>query len=221
MTNGKAPDEQAAVKRLTGQAKRIAEVFEKVGGIVKAAALLNASRTTLHKWQKGEARLPFDETAVLADAAGVSLEWIASGRESFSRTDLIWLQRFEVSPDGSVREVTAPHWHQVPFWRPFLEAHGANTQAAIAILIDGRQMAPTIAQGSIVAVDRSINDLLTPGVYALVQGKRLVLTRVEPRFGGSVVLTADSRPGQSETLSGTDTASLVVIGKVVVTLSEP
>ena len=51
-----------------------------VGGPVRAAALIGKTRTHVDNMRKAGAPLRLDDVLVLAQAAGVSLDWVVSGQ---------------------------------------------------------------------------------------------------------------------------------------------
>ncbi|MBX9752277.1 MAG: hypothetical protein K5Q68_21995 [Roseococcus sp.] len=56
-------------------------LYERVGGISKAADLAGMGLQALAKWRDGRARPPFWPVAKLAAEAKVSLRWLATGEE--------------------------------------------------------------------------------------------------------------------------------------------
>lgn len=60
---------------------RLKEVIRRVGGLRAASAIVDTKAEQIAKWRDGKARPPFYALQQLAAAAGVSLDWIASGRE--------------------------------------------------------------------------------------------------------------------------------------------
>lgn len=59
---------------------RLEEVCRLLGGRGKAAALAGVTPQMLRRYVLGESRPGFDVVAKLADASGVSLDWLATGK---------------------------------------------------------------------------------------------------------------------------------------------
>lgn len=59
--------------------ERFAQLAAMAGGAVKAAELCGVSRNTFYLWGKGETRMPLEAALKLAEAAGVTLDWVATG----------------------------------------------------------------------------------------------------------------------------------------------
>ncbi|MBF0251145.1 MAG: hypothetical protein HQL35_11015 [Alphaproteobacteria bacterium] len=60
---------------------RIAQAIEGVGGLKAAARIVGVSDESLAQWRDGRARPSFFGLQHLASAAGVSMDWLATGEE--------------------------------------------------------------------------------------------------------------------------------------------
>jgi phage repressor protein C with HTH and peptisase S24 domain len=198
--------------------ERIAHVVELVGGQGKSAAIAEASRATIQAWRVGKARPPLIEMAALAKAAGVSLDWIATGIKSTDE-DVVLVPRYDVTHDGALLYMPGADFLRVPFWRTELERVNADIPQTIALVADGREMEPSIRDGAMLAVDRSRSDMAVSGVYALRPRNRLILARSEMRLDGSLILTSDSRPGEKQEVAASAVGALRPIGMVVLALT--
>jgi phage repressor protein C with HTH and peptisase S24 domain len=196
---------------------RIGAIIDQVGGMAKAALAAGASRSSIQKWRTGNARPPLIEMAALAEAAGVSLDWIATGIKS-TDDDVVLVPRYDVTHDGSLVHMPDEDQPRVPFWRTELERMNASIEDTIALVADGREMEPRIQEGAMLAVDRSRADMSVSGVYALRPRNRLILLRSEMRLDGSLILTSDSRPGE-QVITPASVDALRPIGMVVLALT--
>jgi phage repressor protein C with HTH and peptisase S24 domain len=59
--------------------KRIGELIDAVGSVARAAEIANVSDVTIGRWRKGPTMAPFDKVAVLCVAAGIRVDWVATG----------------------------------------------------------------------------------------------------------------------------------------------
>lgn len=59
---------------------RISQLIDNVGGITKAAAICKTSRSSLDNWKNGKGSPHLDKIALLAKAAGSSMDWVAYGK---------------------------------------------------------------------------------------------------------------------------------------------
>ena len=64
---------------------RFSLVIERIGGLKKAAETAGTSDETLANWRDGRARPSLFGVIGLAEAADVSVEWLATGREPMER----------------------------------------------------------------------------------------------------------------------------------------
>ena len=90
----------AAVDNLTlvlDRHERVALLVECVGGLSRAARIAEASPATVNNWRKEGAALPIDGMLRLCQAAGLPLDWVASGH--LVRPDLA------PAPEGVPKEV--------------------------------------------------------------------------------------------------------------------
>ena len=200
-------------------AARVAAVVEKAGGQTQAAKLAGVSRNAIHKWRTGEARLPLLEMYALAKAAGVSLEWLATGSEATGSDTFVFLTRRDVDVNGAVIDAPAVDWREVPFRRDYLEHYGIDPSVAIVMVVSGDEMPLVSRPSALMIFDTSRTTLDKAGVFAFVRMKRLVLLRVAPRLDGGVVLSAANEGYGREEIPADATASLNVIGQVMVAVS--
>ena len=61
--------------------KRLKLLVDRAGGQVQFATLLKVKQATLSKWCNGT-KVPVQVAAKMAEVSGVSLQWLATGRES-------------------------------------------------------------------------------------------------------------------------------------------
>lgn len=185
--------------------------------MLRAAQIAGVTRGTILKWRKGEARLPLDETALLAAAAGRSVDWVASGYEFQPHEDtaeVIWLPVV-----GSAASDDPP----VPVPRAAVARRIPDMTRAAVVKVEGREMEPYIQMGDIVVIDREDRDLSDASgrVYVLRRGSRLVLSRALVQATGAVLLSNEVPKSRPEQVSVTVVPSLDVVGRVILALSEP
>ena len=58
---------------------RFATLVKAIGSQREAAALLGVAPETVGRWRSRQQKIPFEQAAVLAEAAGSSLDWLAYG----------------------------------------------------------------------------------------------------------------------------------------------
>lgn len=126
-----------------------------------------------------------DKAVAIAQAAGVSLDWLAGltpdaaepgGR--YTATDVVWLPRYERWPeDGAVEGGAA---ELVPFSRRWLDAAGARAGSTLVVAVSGDAMAPVLRAGDWVLVARAPTGAVTSGLAVVADALgALVVVRLQ------------------------------------------
>jgi phage repressor protein C with HTH and peptisase S24 domain len=184
--------------------------------------------------RKSDAPLRLDDVLALARAAGVSLDWVATGYQV--RPDL--LER-AARPDGELADAGTPGFGGLPGfarlqplrpevitaagraierWTPsdiavsaqWLDsAFGLSTDTARYAFAGDGGMEPLIKKGTFVIVDARATPART-GVYLVEVGDELLPRRLSRMPGGNSELIADADPRWRYTLPAEETASLAL-----------
>ncbi len=76
-------------------------------------------------------------------------------------------------------------------------------------------MEPTIRDGDLLLIDRSIDRIVDNGIYVVVVAGMVVVKRLQTRVDGSVVLRSDNRERyDDELIAAHDVPDLIVEGRV-------
>jgi len=84
-----------------------------------------------------------------------------------------------------------------------------------AINIDGDSMEPTLKDGSIAFIDRSINDITKDGIFIAATTAGLFVKRIRKRMDGNIELISDNQAYSPEILTPDE---VEIVGKVVGTV---
>lgn len=219
------------------QHERIGALIAMVGGPVKAAALIGRSRGHVDNMRKPGATLRLDDMLVLAEAAGVSLDWVATGYQM--RPDLLAAAHVVMHPDsgssglkegetggpssGFVQllplkpENAAQGTLSIERWMPsefavttdWLNNHaGLTPETARYALAGDAGMSPLIGKGAFVIVDiRPAKS--RSGIYLVGVGDELLARRLRRLPDGRNELVADADSGWRFELPA-DTSELVL-----------
>jgi phage repressor protein C with HTH and peptisase S24 domain len=199
----------------------------------RAAQAAEKSVDMLTNYVTGKTKPPFVALAKLAAGAGVSLDWIASGKGSM---------RFEVreeSPDYLARPGPGDDYVLVPepetadpsgprgsldlpqvvdylaFKRAWLRDDVGLQPADLAIVeTRGDAMAPTVGHGDLALVDLAQRTLVD-GLYLLRRGDELVVRRVNVFWGEGFRITCDNPGYEGLTVRPTDAVKYPIVGRVV------
>ena len=195
-------------------------VLSQIGTLQKAADLTGYSSDQVAKWRDGTARAPFLPLSILAQAAGMSLDWLAGGESAAPpasedpEKDVAAISVLNVlagagdgMTNGDIEVID-----RLPFSRLLLRRIGVRPEHAHFIHARGDSMEPTIRDGAIVLVDRSVRRIRDDGIYALVVDGDVRIKRVDKGVGGLITLMSDNPRYPPETLS--EATELRVEGRV-------
>lgn len=215
----------------SGLLERFSEVLDGLGSLNAASELTGNSAQQISKWKKGKAKLPFRQAAILAKAAGRSVDWLAFGgapdagdgalahrpADDDHDHDVVWVPLLDViASAGPGYENARPfELSKLPFPRAWLQRMGLPEQHARFLGSRGDSMEPTIMDGAIVLVDIRSRHARTDGIYVLIDGPNVRIKRIAVGWQNAVVLISDNERYASETLAPPDAEALRVAGKVV------
>lgn len=206
---------------------RFLRLISMVGGADEAAAICDAGRSTLYSWAKSDGKVPLNAALKLAQAAGVSLDWVATGydrRPDLASApqedeDLIKVPRLGVTAAAGVgiRNENAEVEDYIYLTRAQLRAFGVPPDAVHFISVRGDSMEPTISDGANVLIDASRRRFRGDGVYALSIDGDVRLKRLTKTTDGSFLAISDNERYPPERLSRADLDGLQIEGRVVST----
>lgn len=202
-----------AVKKLSTDAEKKAAIAQRIalcvdglGGQSKAARLIGLSQPGLRSWVQGE-KLPQSIEALgkLADEAHVTVDWIIHGREGVH-----WLDRL----DGGER---------IPVPQAFIEPRVRSLRDAVAYVVEGRELEPEIRLRDMLVIDRSQTDISRSDgrVFLFERDGRRLLSRAFAVSSTVVEVYTYEKKDRREKIAVADLPRLGVIGKAVLSLSEP
>lgn len=203
----KLPDGDDASQFDTGLGSRISAVLDLYETRSKAAEIAGISTDQLAKYVKGEAQPRWDTLVRLAYARDVSLDWLATGRGEM-RLGL-------AAPAAVVRPLGTDL--QMPVFDAALSlGHGAHNHAdqvvghvalpiaylrdhlhvqpaeAVGVYMRGDSMEPTLRDGDIAILDRSVHELGRDDVYAFQLADEGYIKRLQ-RAGSRIIVRSDNQ----------------------------
>lgn len=213
--------------------ERFRTVIERVGTLEKAGSLVSTTGEQVGKWRDEKAKAPFLAMAILADAAKVSLEWLAFGREpsdtavaqagvsaageDADNDNVAYVEQLDVvaSAGPGFENVRPYQIDLLPFPKSWLDRLGVPEKHARFIDCRGDSMEPTILDGAIVLVDIRFQQTRGDGIYVLLDGPNVRIKRIAIGWEGKIVLLSDNERYAPETLAAPDAEALRIAGKVV------
>ena len=102
----------------------------------------------------------------------------------------------------------------VAFRTDWLRRLGVNPKSAETIIAVGDSMEPTIRDGDLLLVDRSITRIVDNGIYVLTLGGMILLKRLQPLRDGSVMLKSDNPVYDDEVVPAVEVTDLRIEARV-------
>jgi phage repressor protein C with HTH and peptisase S24 domain len=203
--------------------ERLAALVEATegGNVAAFARRCGVEDGSVRQWLKGPSKPSLDNAVLVASACGVTVDWLA-GRESKNST--IPLEGFSFLPRYDVRASAGPGAVVasgdldgagfMAFRTEWLRRLGINPHQAEVILAVGDSMEPTIHDGDVILVDRSIDKVVDNGIYVVTLGNFVLVKRVQTRRDGSAVLKSDNQRYDDEVVPAHELPDLKIEGRV-------
>ena len=187
---------------------RIAEMADRMGSRKLAAKAAGVSSATFYRWINGESPPVFSGVAKLAEAVGVSLDWVASGvgamkpEESKAplATQVPGMEDYAFVPLYDAQcSAGAGAWNEncrvlthISFTRYSLRKQGLTPEHLSAIRIDGDSMEPVLHSGDTVLIDHTRTTIEGEGIYILRLDGHLYAKRLQRQFNGVSIISANT-----------------------------
>lgn len=206
---------------ILGLPERISAMCDMLGPRKFAASQIGVSTDTLQRWIRGAVQPPFEGLARLAIMAGVSLDWLATGKANESTTALdddrvdVELLDIEVSTGfGSYddREKTSGH---ITFQRSYINKRGLEPKFLRVVHAKGDSMEPEIQDGAVMLVNTADTRLDSGCIYVVRVNNHLFAKRVHRGISGAVALMSANQVYPPIDIDEHNLAELNVIGRVV------
>lgn len=219
-------------------ASRIERLCELAGGAADLAQKSGLSRRVIDKYAAGGSDPSRQRLIALAEAAGVSVQWLATGEEpaqadaqplpsppdaaqGFS-DDFALIPRYEVNLSAGPG-LLPDHEHveeRLAFSRVWLRRNGINPDHAGLVRVRGGSMAPTLPDGALALVHAAEARVDREGVYAFSREGEAFVKRLVPVAPGpdgsptSIVIISDGGAIAPEMITGLALNELRVVGRV-------
>lgn len=172
-----------------------------------------------------------DKLLVLAEAAGVTLDWLAAGRGPMRPGEghgalpaealsggMVPVPLLEVRPSAGpgalVERLDGPGAEIVAFREDWLRRIGVSPRFARLMVCQGDSMHDTISDGDLMIVDVGVREIVDSGIYVLVYAGLVIVKRIQILRDRSVVLKSDNPRYEPETVPARDLHELIVEGRV-------
>lgn len=184
---------------------------------------MGVSEGTIRKWEKGLSDPQRSYLIAIAEATGVSLEWLMTGRGPMTKEETwapdeefvrVPLYDVKVSAgDGRLIE-EEPIKTMLAFRADWLRRQGLQPSHLALVYVEGDSMYPTLQEGDLLLLDTSKR---TPvgGVYVIQIEGELRAKRIQRLVDGSVRISSDNPAYAEERLPAGEVGKLQVIGRAV------
>lgn len=196
---------------------RLRLIMQQFGSVADLARAVGVSDNAIYKWVTGRGKPGMSSLVNLAKAAGVSVEWLATGRGQAlkSRPEI---QRkipaeFVATPGSSTREAGAKaglsnaqispqivdYLSFTPEW--LKRAFDLDAEGLALIEVVGDSMSPTIDDGDLVLADTREIRFKSDGIYVIRSGDDLSVKRVQREPDGRLTVRSDNHAYHTVTVA--------------------
>ncbi|VEI74686.1 Uncharacterized HTH-type transcriptional regulator HI_1476 [Mannheimia haemolytica] len=217
--------------------ERIDLVINKLNGPSEFARQTGVTLSTIARWRKGEAEPSRPNLIKIAEVANVSIEWLATGKESQSQAQQGIVERAfnkfrEITGElisminsfgsinvsagfGSFNEgITKPDG-QEPYADSLLQKLGVKADNCGVFWANGTSMEPTICDGDQMLVDFSKKEARGDDKIYLIQNGESVWVKRVRREWDYIELISDNESYRPIRITEEDAQNLQIIGQVV------
>jgi SOS-response transcriptional repressor LexA len=202
---------------------RLLGLLDQFDSRTEAANIARVVPDQLARYVRGMSKPPLEVIARLAEAKGVSLDWLWKGEGPRSLIDdgttdaagmvAVPVFDFHVSAgSGEVAESDVPV-ARVFFERDFLIGHGVSPRAPGLMVASGYSMKPTIDDGDPILIDRTDREPRDK-VYVFRRGGMLLIKELRRRSDGTLSLISHNPSYAPEDLPRDEADTLEIIGRV-------
>src|SRR5450631_2934237 len=180
--------------------RRLRLIMQQFGSVADLARAVGVSDNAIYKWASGRGQPSMMSLVNLSKAAGVSVEWLATGRGAPTKTKID--HHFSDQPDTALMTNNSNHTadsrvaYQNPqivdylSFRPDWLQRTLNLDSRNMALVEiiGDAMVPTADEGDVVLVDLRETHFRHDGVYVLRNVNDLAVKRLQRQPDGSLII---------------------------------
>lgn len=209
-------------------AVRVEEVIRSLGTREAFSGRSGIPLASLDRYCRGESDVPSTRLGAIAEAAGVTTDFLIFGGNRTPKSTMIQTQSSNLEDVAMIAQLDViasagpgyenPYPYELdrlPFPRRWLDWLGVPEEFARFLDSRGDSMWPTIADGAICLADIRHQRPRLDGVYVIVDGDNVRIKRIGRGFEGRIELISDNERYTNETLAAPEAEALRVAGKVV------
>ncbi len=209
---------------------RLRLIMQQFGSVADLARAVGVSDNAIYKWVTGRGKPGMISLVNLAKAAGVSVEWLATGKgeplKAKPAPRAVPGSEFAAMPlhslratDGRSNLVSSQIVDYLNFRTDWLK-RTLNAEAKNLALIEvvGDSMSPTIDEADLVLADLRETRFKSDGIYVLRNGGDLSIKRIQREPDGKLTIRSDNPAYQAVTVAP---ESIGLVGRVIWTSGRP
>ena len=204
--------------------RRLRLIMQQFGSVADLARAVGVSDNAIYKWVSGRGQPSMMSLVNLSKAAGVSVEWLATGRggPSKGKSEIHTSEPAEVVPlphhslratNGRMAIQNQQIVDYVSFQSQWLQrALNIDLRNMALVEVIGDSMSPTIDEGDLVLVDLREGRFRHDGVYVLRAGTDLAVKRLQRQPDGALLIRSDNPAYESSMVKPEE---VTLLGRVV------
>ncbi|MEA2680782.1 MAG: hypothetical protein QOK03_2504 [Candidatus Binataceae bacterium] len=182
--------------------RRLRLIMQQFGSVADLARAVGVSDNAIYKWVSGRGQPSMMSLVNLSKAAGVSVEWLATGRGAPSKAKVEHhvAESAATTSRGSQQiavERGVPQNQQIvdylsfrPDWLQRALSLDLRSMALVEVI--GDSMSPTANGGDVVLVDVRETRFRHDGIYVLHTGGDLAVKRLQRQPDGTLMIRSDN-----------------------------
>ncbi len=204
---------------------RLGQVVKQFGSVAELARAVSVSDNAIYKWRAGRGEPTIGNLVAIAHACRVSLEWLATGRETrdarrggagaAERGEYVFVPRYDVRVSAG-RAATFRSDQVVDYLAFKAEwVHrqlGADPRNLLLVEAVGDSMAPTFEDSDLLLVDLGEPRFRQDGIYVIRREADLAVKRLQRRADGRIVIRSDNPAYEPQVVSS---RTVGIIGRVI------
>jgi len=206
----------AEEKQVNSFQDRLNFLVKKFGTAENLSKKSGVSAHNIGKYISGETSPGMDKLIKIAQAADVSIDWLATGEESPKETDFhkIPMAEAKLAAGGGSVVLSESFKEFYLFRKDWVNKISTNPKNLVLMFVVGDSMEKDIADGDMVMIDRGRIEIHTGQIYAIGAADTIMIKCLELLPDGKVKVISKN-PQYSPYIIDNQTSPLRVIGQVI------
>ncbi|HUN57756.1 MAG TPA: helix-turn-helix transcriptional regulator [Candidatus Binataceae bacterium] len=185
--------------------RRLRLIMQQFGSVADLARAVGVSDNAIYKWVSGRGQPGMISLVNLAKAAGVSVEWLATGQGTPAKekaetvavpepAEFIIMPNHVLKSGGNRNSIQSSQIVDYLSFRGDWLRRVINTDPRSLLLVEavGDAMSPTIDEGDLVLADLRESRFRHDGIYVFRAGGTLAIKRIQRQSDGMLLIRSDN-----------------------------